>query len=259
MPTPAVSVFPDAQTLCQEALRLIVSRVAESEGRSGNGATVSLALSGGSTPKTLYQMLASQHPDLVKQRLHFYFGDVRMVPNDSADSNYKMVQDAMLHILNAEEQKERVFAIQTEGGVTAEEAAKAYAETLQTTLPLEDGTSTPQFDIVLLGVGPDGHTASLFPTTAASTEVERLVVPCMPNIGVTPYVERVTITRRVIQAAAMVVVLATGADKNWVLKGILSEDEASLEKVPVARLVRECRGKVLLLVDKAMAGGESKI
>lgn len=222
-----------------------------SEGRSSR---VSLALSGGSTPKALYAALRAQHLDLAARSVQYFFGDVRMVADDSPHSNFLMAHEQLLHAVPAD----HVVPITTVG-CTAAESAEQFECVLREQLPLvDDGhgdAGCPQLDIVLLGVGPDGHTASLFPGTPASTETEKCAVPCMPNEGVQPYVERVTITQRVIHAAKNVVLIAGGKDKQWVLEGILATDaDVSDGRVaaPVARLVRKCRGNVVVLVNQDM-------
>lgn len=262
-----MAVFSSANEMCCSALQMIVDigESVRSERSSGSDSSSSaqrahIALSGGSTPKLLYQMLRERHPNAARGWFQYYFGDVRMVPDDSADSNYAMAHDALLKIVPAE----HVVPIDTVRK-SATESAQEYSAVLKASLPavVADGVDEegcPQFDIVLLGVGPDGHTASLFPGTPAACEERKLAVDCMPNEGITPYVPRVTVSRRVIHAARHVIVMATGKDKKWVLDGILASDddirEGRVDRVPVARLIRECRGEVSLLVDQAMATGE---
>jgi len=251
MSAPHVVVFDSAESLCQAAARHLVDLVKTSPPTTTtttgkHDGRWSIALSGGSTPKRLYTILREQHPDVATGRIEYFFGDVRMVPDDSPDSNFKMASESLLHVVDPV----HVHAINTKQPAAA--AAAEFEQTLRSRLAA-DAEGTPQFDLVLLGVGPDGHTASLFPGTPASQERERLVVTCMPNPGITPMVERVTITSRVIQAARHVLVLATGADKHWVLRGIV--DDTPPAKVPVSRLVRDCAGAVTLMVDKAMTEG----
>lgn len=247
-------VCEDNAALISTALQAVVALIdGEQKRKTTVGelqSRVSLALSGGSTPKALYAAMKAHHLPLASSAVQYYFGDVRMVPDSSPDSNFLMAFEQLLHAVPIE----HVTKIETVD-INAADSAAAFEDALLTQLPLNE-SGCPQFDIVLLGVGPDGHTASLFPGTPASNETERFAVPCMPNEGITPYVERVTITRRIIQAARHVIVMAAGKDKQWVLDGILASDEdvASTEnfRVPVARLLRECTGDVQLLVNRDM-------
>jgi 6-phosphogluconolactonase len=140
-----------------------------------------------------------------------------------------------------------------------EAAVAAFEDELRALVPADDADGVPSLDIVLLGFGPDGHTASLFPGTAAAQESERLAAWCMPGPGIAPQVPRITVTRRIIQAAKNVIVLATGADKAWVVRDIFSEavENSIVGEAPrsVARLVRNCRGKVTMLLDDKIASG----
>jgi len=257
---PHVSVFNSAGDMCVAAETLITELAQDKQKEKK---LLSLALSGGSTPKVLYRQLRERHESLMASSVHFLFGDVRMVPDASSDSNFSMAFEALLHAVPAE----HITKIATTD-ITAEDSAANFEAVLRSAAlglsMLSDGVDEvgcPQIDVVLLGVGPDGHTASLFPTTPASQETQRLVVSCMPNVGVSPYVERVTVTRRVIQAAKHVVVLATGKDKGWVLDGVLADSEALAKELapegvfapPVARLLRGCKGHVHILVDTSLA------
>jgi 6-phosphogluconolactonase len=259
MPLNPTTVFDDADALCRGALDLVVTLIQEEiTSCQAGGRRVSMALSGGSTPKALYAALKLHHLNLASRSVQYFFGDVRMVPDDSPHSNYLMAYEQLLHAVPSD----HVVPIATVG-CSAEESASQFETTLRTMLPLvDDGRGDggcPSIDVVLLGVGPDGHTASLFPGTSASLDATRLAVPCMPNEGVQPYVERVTITSRMIQAAKHVVVMAAGKDKHWVLEGMLASNDAIERgdaRAPVARLVQQCRGTVHILVDKSMVTGE---
>jgi 6-phosphogluconolactonase len=249
-------VCDDNAALISKSLSVVVSLIENEKQRkqptasSDVASRVSLALSGGSTPKALYAAIKAHHLPLAASAVQYYFGDVRMVPDSSTDSNFLMAFEQLLHAIPTE----HVTKIATVD-ISAADSAAAFEAALTSQLPLT-ANGCPQFDIVLLGVGPDGHTASLFPGTPASNETERFAVPCMPNEGITPYVERVTITRRVIQAARHVVVMAAGKDKQWVLEGILATEgdiaSDATSRVPVARLLRECSGEVHLIVNRDM-------
>src|SRR5579863_4016714 len=131
----------------------------------------SVALSGGSTPKSLYTLLASGTvPNLPWEKTYFFFGDERHVPPDHPESNYRMANEAMLSKAPAA----NVFRVPAELK-DADAAASTYEQTLRTFFRLGSG-DFPRFDLILLGLGPDGHTASLFPGTSALAENKKLVV-----------------------------------------------------------------------------------
>jgi 6-phosphogluconolactonase len=157
---------------------------------------VSLALAGGSTPRALHERLALI-PDLPWGRVAIYFGDERCVPPDHADSNYRMARESLLDRVAIE--PARVHRMHGEWPDRAA-AARAYEEELPEAL-----------DVLVLGIGEDGHTASLFPGAAALSEVERRVLPVT---GPKPPPERLTITPKVIAAARHVIVLASGSGKS---------------------------------------------
>jgi 6-phosphogluconolactonase len=237
----------DTQGLVLKATDLLLSLLAESRERhlaNKSGFFPSLALSGGSTPKKVYERLGETAlSNLVEPKVGFYFGDVRMVPDDHTDSNYRMAHESLLHRIPPSQ----VFPINVT--VTAAAAAKEYEQVLQKNLPLvvEGEKRVPVFDLVLLGVGDDGHTASLFPGSAASMDYENICATCMPGPTVRPLVERVTLTPLTILHAKNIVVLATGKTKKWVIQSILSE---TAEPAAVASFLRKASGKVFVLVDE---------
>lgn len=175
-----------------------------------------VALSGGSTPKRLYQLIAqSQDADTLDwQRIHIYFGDERCVPPDHPDSNFGMASDALLSHVDCPSANVHRVA----GELGPEQAAETYAKELQTYLPRDDQEQT-QFDLVLLGIGDDGHTASLFPGTPALDEKIKDTSAV--------YVEkfdswRVTLTYPIINRSARIWVIATGESKADVIGEVLS-------------------------------------
>lgn len=165
-----------------------------------------LALCGGATPEPVYRLLG--HAALPWPRLHVFFGDERAVPPASSDSNYAMARRALLdHVPVPERQVHRMPAERADRA----DAAAAYAAILPDPL-----------DLLLLGVGPDGHTASLFPGTPAAREQhQRVLAVDAPSPPLTPAVARMTITPPVILAAREVVVMVRGADKAAILQAIL--------------------------------------
>jgi 6-phosphogluconolactonase len=168
-----------------------------------------VALSGGSTPKAVYALLATAARDaLAWSRVRFFFGDERCVPPDDPESNYKTAEDGLLRPLGID--PAHVFRMRGEDDPAA--AARAYADLLRDELGAE-----PAFDLVLLGMGPDGHTASLFPGADPLTGDAELVRA--------PWVEkfstyRITLTPRVINASRSIAIAAGGAGKAPVLRDV---------------------------------------
>jgi len=204
-----------------------------------------LALSGGSTPKNLYTLLATNaRSSLPWDRTFFFWSDERHVPPTDPDSNYRMAQEAMLARVPVP--ASNVLRIPAEMPDAAA-AAEAYEQTLRTFFALEP-EQFPRFDLILLGLGPDGHTASLFPDTAALREKSRLVVA---NWVEKLKTSRITFTLPALNAARGVAFLVSGTDKAPALKAVL-ESNAPGEQYP-AKLVRPNDGKLTWFVDRAAA------
>ena len=211
-----------------------------------------VALSGGSTPRALYELLADPSEPFREQiawaETHFFFTDERHVPPDHAESNYRMVNEAMFSRVPVP--KENVHRIPGERPV-ADEAARAYESELR----LVFGARIPSFDVILLGLGEDGHTASLFPHSPSLKETERLVVA--------PYVEklnayRITLTLPVLNNGKSTMFLVTGASKAAVLREVIFTDKKPNEKLNrtdlyPAQAISPTNGAVSWLVDKAAA------
>jgi 6-phosphogluconolactonase len=204
-----------------------------------------IALSGGSTPKSLYNLLATNaRTALPWDRMFFFWGDERHVPPTDPDSNYRMADEAMLSKIPVP--AANVFRMKTENP-DAEEVAQDYEHTLRKffkTGPEE----FPSLDLILLGMGPDGHTASLFPGTAALREKSRLVVA---NWVEKLNASRITLTLPVLNAALCVTFLVSGMDKATVLHEVLEGDGPG-DQYP-SRLVRPSKGKLIWLLDRAAA------
>lgn len=209
-----------------------------------------LVLAGGSTPKNLYNLLATNaRTTLPWDRMFFFEGDERHVPPTDPESNYRMAEEAMLSKIPVA--AGNVFRIPAENP-DASAAAQAYEQTLQRFFQLGPG-QVPIFDLILLGMGPDGHTASLFPGTAALQEKTHLVVANWVDKLKT---SRITLTLPVLNAARCVTFLVGGTDKATVLHTVLEEDVPG-EQYP-AKLVRPSDGKLIWLLDRAAASALSK-
>jgi 6-phosphogluconolactonase len=230
------------QELFAAAAELVASAASEAVAERGR---FTIALSGGSTPKSLYTLLASNaRTSLPWDRMFFFFGDERHVPPTDPESNYRMADEAMLSKIPVAQSN--VFRVEAENP-DAVAAAQAYEQTLRKFFALEAG-QIPVFDLILLGMGPDGHTASLFPGTEGLREKSKLVVA---NWVEKLKTYRLSLTLPVLNAARCVAFLVSGTDKAPVLKSVL-EGEAPGEQYP-AKLVRPAQGKLMWLLDRAAA------
>jgi 6-phosphogluconolactonase len=238
-----VQVCPDATTLTQAAAEHFVARAAEAVTARGR---FTVALSGGSTPRSTYTLLASDEfaPRVDWPRVHVFWGDERCVPPDHPDSNYRMAYEALLqHVPIPPKNIHRI-----RGEMEPEQAVQEYERTLLTVFAGSPGGPPPRFDLVLLGMGSDGHTASLFPGTAAIHEGERWVVA--------HYVDklsawRVTLTPTIINAAAHVTFLVSGSAKAERLQEVLRRPYQP-DALP-AQIVRPASARLSWLVDSAAA------
>jgi 6-phosphogluconolactonase len=208
-----------------------------------------LALSGGSTPKALYNLLATNaRTALPWERMYFFWGDERHVPPNDPDSNYRIVNEAMLSKVSVP--PANVFRMEAENP-DASAAAAAYEQTLRKFFQL-DANGVPRFDLILLGMGPDGHTASLFPGTEGLKEKSRLVIA---NWVEKLKTHRLSFTLPVLNAAHTVAFLVSGTDKASALKAVLEGNDPG-EQYP-AKLVRPKDGKLIWFLDRAAASGLS--
>jgi 6-phosphogluconolactonase len=239
-----VQILADSAALARAAAEELTRRVTVAVREKGRA---SVALSGGSTPKTLYGLLA-QEPAF-RERLpwastHFFFGDERHVPPDDSTSNYRMAHEAMFDALGAVCPAANVHRVMAEGPDAASVAAD-YERDLREFF----GSGTPRFDLILLGMGPDGHTASLFPGTTGLREADKLV--CAAWIDkLTTY--RITLTPRVLTNAAALLFLVAGKDKTDVLPAVL-QGPSEPDRYP-SQGISATRGETLWLVDTAAAG-----
>lgn len=201
-------IVPDAASLAERAAREVLADAERAVAASGH---FTLVLSGGNTPRRLYERLATS-PYLERMpwdRTHVFWGDERHVPPDHAESDYRMAFEAMLAKVPLA--PERIHRIEAELADAAEAAARYEATIRQVFASFgraSDGP--PSFDLVLLGLGADGHTASLFPGSAAIDEPRAWVAaPYVAKFGT----HRITLTPRVLDAAAHVMFLVSGTDK----------------------------------------------
>jgi 6-phosphogluconolactonase len=188
-----------------------------------------LALAGGSTPAALYRLLAGA--DYVERvqwpRVHFFWGDERCVPPDHPDSNYRMAREALLdRVAPPAENVHRMW-----GELAPEQAAERYEAELERVFAVRRGAGVPELDLILLGMGADGHTASLFPGSPALAETRRWVVANdVEALGVT----RLTLTFPILNAAAQAVFVVAGADKSERVEQVFSKN--SVPPLPAQRV-----------------------
>ena len=180
-----------------------------------------LALSGGSTPRELYQLLSQPRfsNSFPWDKTHIFWGDERCTASNSPDSNFLMARDALLS--KAPLPKSQVHPIETEG-LESEKSAEEYEKLLRTFFATNSG-----FDLMLLGIGPDGHTASIFPNGPALEEKNRWVMPVPAPQGVLPRLPRITLTFPVINLSRKILFLSGFKDKEKVITEIL-ESKSSL-------------------------------
>lgn len=205
----------------------------------------SVALAGGSTPRDLYELLASEpyRRRVPWGRVHLFWGDERAVPPNSEESNFGMTWDAMISKLAIPPGNVH----RMRGELDPEEAAREYERELRSFFDLPHGW--PCFDLVLLGMGEDGHTASLFPNEPATQEGERLAVPVAAVKG--SHGARVTLTPPVLNHAACIMFLVTGEKKADVVRVVL-EGDGEGERLPAA-MIRPRDGELVWHLDRAAA------
>ncbi len=235
---PILKIFPDPTALVNYAADLFAQQAQTAPGR------FSVALSGGNTPRALYERLSAS--DMAERipwpKTHLFWGDERCLPPDHPDSNYGMTAAALLSRVRLP--AENVHRIQ--GELPPPQAAERYEAELRAFFG-----ETPAFDLVFLGMGEDGHTASLFPGSPALAESVRWAVEVEHTTPPPPLVSRVTLTYGVLNAARRVVFLVSGASKA----GMLAQAWRG-GNVPAGR-IRPQNGELLWLVDQAAASALS--
>ena len=232
--TPKIEVAQDPEALAQRAAQWITDLAADSRGR------FAISLSGGSTPRRLYELLAERpfRDAMPWERVHWFWGDERFVPWDHEESNYRMVRTAML--ARTPSPAENIHGISTTG--TLEDATRRYEGALKFYYGSESlERERPLFDVQLLGLGPDGHTASLFPGTSVLDERNLWVAQV---VGARPE-PRITLTYPALESSRPTAFLVAGPDKREILARVLARDQA----LPAARL--RPAGELVWFVDAA--------
>jgi 6-phosphogluconolactonase len=233
----SIAIYPDTETLSQEAAQYIV-RIAQASITAHRRFTI--ALSGGSTPKKLYGLLAEEpyRSQIDWTLVDIFWSDERCVPPDDAESNYLMAQQVLLSkIPIPANQIHRMPADLSD----RDAASYAYTLEMQQTIGSE---GVPSFDLIQLGMGPEGHTASLFPHQPSLHEQQRLVMPVtVPK----PPPPRLTFTPRLLNAASHILFLVTGAEKQDAVKAVL-EGDFQPDEYP-AQIVQPIKGEVTWMLD----------
>lgn len=223
-----IEIYSDAKELARAAAEYFVAQCPES-----------VALSGGSTPKLMFQVLADQFRDEVDwSRIHFFWSDERHVPPDDPESNYRMANEALLsHVPVAPENVHRIRGENPDAAAIASEYEQTIIDVTKQTLP--------SLDLIFLGLGTDGHTASIFPGSEVLHETKRLVAA--------QYVEkfksyRITMTLPLLNNGSSIVFLVSGAEKAEIVKAVLQGEH----KYP-AQAVSPTQGELIWMMDKEAA------
>ncbi len=243
MPARIIRIFPDVESLSKAAAAEFVRCAGQAVAARGR---FTVALSGGSTPKRLYQLLTTEpyRSQIDWGRVEIFWGDERCVPPDHKDSNYRMAREAMLTQLPIS--AEHVHRLEAERA-DRETAARDYEAVLARVFGVNSGGEPPALDLILLGMGPDGHTASLFPHTQALDETHRWVVPNhVPQLNT----DRLTLTRPILNRGREVLFLVAGDDKAERLAEVLA-GSADPKRLPSQSIQPE--GQLVWFIESAAA------
>src|SRR4051812_20777358 len=246
MSSPEIAVLPDPAAVAKEAADRIVAASAEAVAAAGR---FSIALAGGSTPKALYQLLAAEpyRSQIDWTRFEVYFGDERCVPPTHAESNYRMADEALLSKVPIP--ADNVHRMR--GEIEPQEAAKEYG------LMLKQKFGDGGLDICLLGMGTDGHVASIFPGTPAASEKEHRVIAQFVEKSTTGKSWRITMTPVFLNRSRRVMLLVAGKEKAARVKEVMEEEPDPLRQ-PV-QLIDPGATQVTWLMDVAAAGMDEEL
>lgn len=236
-----IGIYADADTMSVEAAKYVV-QVAQEAIAARN--LFSFGFSGGSTPGKLYSLLATEpyRSQIDWQAVHFFWSDERCVPPNDPQSNFRLAYETLLSKLNVRpEQIHRMPADQP----NREQASADYAVEIRQVL---GGNGIPVFDLLQMGMGPEGHTASLFPHQPSLHEQTRLVMPVsVPK----PPPDRLTFTPPLLQAARYLLYLVTGKDKAQAFQAVLSHVYQP-DEYPAQLITKQAQGEVVWMTDTAV-------
>jgi 6-phosphogluconolactonase len=236
-------ILPDIDALSRAALEELLSDLRDAIKQRGRGA---IALSGGHTPEKMYSLWAATEKyrsETDWSRVHFFWGDERYVSQDDPLSNYRMTRLTLLEHVPIP--AANIHAVPT-NLPTPEQSAETYEQELRKFF----GSAAPAFDVTLLGLGPEGHTASLFPDSPALEEKTRWVLPV--HVAATPP-NRLTFTLPVLNSSRNTYFLVAGENKRPILSALRAEPDSRLSAYPAGRIL-PADGRVLWFLDQAAAG-----
>lgn len=239
-----VEIFDTPEELSRRAAQLFAEASRRAIGERGH---FTAALAGGSTPKGLYKILADENDEFRAgvgwKKVFIFFGDERNVPPNDEQSNYKMAHEVFLS--NVPLPRQNIFRIK--GELSAKDAAEDYSKTIRRFFKLDDD-ELPRFDLILLGLGDDAHTASIFPHTSAAENPQDIAAAVNVRKLQT---ERVTLTAKTINQAREILFLVSGEAKASALKNVL-EGEFQPEEFP-AQLIKPTDGELIWLTERGAA------
>lgn len=240
MPDSEIKIYPTAQHIAE----VLASEIASlAIGAKEQGKIFNIALSGGTTPKRLYNVLAEIYAeDIPWEFVHIYWSDERCVAPDHPDSNYGFTKEHLLRYVPIPQKN--IHPIN--GGENPESESVRYSSEIMGTVPLAD--NLPRFDLVILGMGTDGHTASIFDDRLDLIESDHI---CVSTIHPATGQKRVTLTGRVINNAAIIAFMITGMEKAAVAAAILDDHEEA-DDYPAAYIYPE-NGKIIWYLDEVAA------
>lgn len=230
-----LKIYPNPQALFSAAARVVTLALQAGLGKNPNATFV---LAGGATPRGVYELLAASREFRDWNRVTFFWGDERCVPPDSDESNSRMVQESLLSSLSVPDANIHRIHAELEDG---EKAALLYQDEVRSHF---QGSGLPRFDLVLLGMGEDGHTASLFPGT--HWDEERLVIV---NHAPRPPIRRISMTPRLFNLSQQLVFLVAGQAKAYALKRVLEDPSCDYP----AKRIQPTAGELIWMVDSAAA------
>lgn len=234
-----VKIFPKPKKVCKSVAKEIFRLTRESQ-----QPRFDIALSGGKTPGKLFKILVEKYKEKISwERIHFWWGDERCVPPNNDNSNYKMAHDLLFaHISIPEDNIHRI-----KGEDMPEDEANRYAHEIEENL--NHRGENPVFDMVILGLGEDGHTASIFPDQLDFFEEERI---CAVSVHPLTGQKRITLTGRVINNSSRIFFLVTGENKAQRISEIMNDEEAA--KLLPANYISPKNGMLIWFIDEAAAG-----
>ena len=234
-----LSIFGNGKAAADFAVEKWVGACTDSIENKGYFTT---ALSGGKTPIDFYKLLSAGGKELPWAKIHLFLADERFVPATDKESNYRLVRECLLNHVNIP--KNNVHRIDTEES-TLEMAAEIYEEEIRNFFGIE-GERIPEFDLIMLGIGEDGHTASLFPGAPSLKEEKRVAIPVIAEKF--PH-KRISLTLPVLTNAKRIIVLANGENKAHAVKETIESKDS---KLPAA-LIKPWNGSLLFVIDEAAA------